>query len=132
VTTRWARNDPAGRILDLIEEGAEDWLVIRLPMLADSPDDPRGREYGQELWPEWFGKHQIEQNIRNPLRWAALYQQVPLDDSGSWVPFDCIQYVPETEIPKDLNLVIAVDLALSAGKGDFTVFVVAGLDAERN
>jgi predicted phage terminase large subunit-like protein len=91
-----------------------------------------GRQLGAPLWPEWFGAHQIEQNIRSPLRWAALYQQVPLDDAGTWVHPDCIQYADESEIPKELNHVVAVDLALSAGKGDFTVFIVAGLDADRN
>jgi len=133
VTTRWARNDPAGRILDLVASGEEEWSIVRLPMLCDDPlNDPLGREFDQDLWPEWFGQHQIDQNIRNPLRWSALYQQVPLDDAGSWVDAEHIHYVDESEIPEELNKIIAMDLALSTGKGDFTVFVVAGLDAARN
>jgi predicted phage terminase large subunit-like protein len=101
-------------------------------MLADREDDPLGREIGAPLWPQWFGQHQIEQNIRNPLRWSALFQQVPLDDSGSWVSGDHIQLVEPSKVPEKLNIVIAMDLALSTGRGDYTVFVVAGLDADRD
>lgn len=133
ITTRWAKNDPAGRILDLIESGHEKgWHVVRLPMLADSPDDLLGRAYGAPLWPEHFTQEQIDRNIRDPLIWSSQYQQVPLDESGSWVDESDIRYVTDDQVPEDLNVVIAVDLALSEGKGDFTVFVVAGLDSDRN
>ena len=131
VTTRWSRRDPAGRILDLIREGHETgWHVLRLPMLADSPDDPLGRAEGAPLWPSWFGDHQITDNQRDPRRWSALYQQRPMDDSGAWVPSD--KLISEPSAPDQLTYVIAVDLALSVGKGDYTVFVVAGLDSARN
>jgi len=128
ITTRWARNDPAGRILDLVEKGQESWYVVRLPMLCDDPEnDPLGREHHAPLWPEWFSQEQIDRNQRNPLLWSSQYQQVPLDESGSWVGQQNIRLVDETDIPTDLNIVIGVDIALSLGRGDYTVFVVAGL-----
>jgi hypothetical protein len=40
VSTRWARKDIAGRLL---ETEGHTWTVVRLPMLADAEDDP--------LWP---------------------------------------------------------------------------------
>ena len=130
VTTRWARRDPAGRILDLIESGDEEWEVIRLPMLADAEDDPLGRSIGSPLWPEWFGDRPIVENQRDPLRWASMYQQIPLASEGSWVPPDYIQY--EDSLPKVLRYVVAVDLALTVGRGDFTVIVVAGICPDGN
>jgi len=131
IMTRWARNDPAGHILDLIKQGREEWTVIRIPMLCDDPEhDLLGRAEGERLWPEWFTQKQIEQNIRNPLRWSSLYQQVPLSDSGSWVDDEHIRYVDE--VPDNLNIIIAGDIALTVGRGDFTVWVVAGLDEARN
>src|SRR5262249_45606959 len=54
ISTRWAKRDIAGRILDLVAAGHEQWTVLRLPMLADSPDDPLGRAEGDPLWPEYF------------------------------------------------------------------------------
>lgn len=129
ITTRWAKNDPAGRILKLIDEGKEHWHVVRLPMLCDDPQtDPLQRQLGDPLWPEWFTDEQIERNQRDPLIWSSQYQQVPLDESGSWVSPEYVQIVDDA--PEELNVVVAMDLALSVGKGDYTVFVVAGIDAE--
>ena len=131
VTTRWSRKDPAGRILDLVESGEEEWLVVRLPMLCDDPVlDPLSRELNEPLWPQWFGQHQIDQNIKDPLRWSALYQQLPLDASGSWVAGENIHIVDEA--PENLQIVVGIDLALSVGKGDYTVLVIGGLDEQRN
>ncbi len=135
VTTRWARKDPAGRILKLVESGEEQWTIIRMPMLCDDPEnDPMGRAKGEALWPEWFTDTQIAQNIRNPLRWASLYQQVPLSDSGSWVDEMHIHYVDADRIPPldQMNIGIAGDLALEMARGDWTVFIVFGIDEARN
>jgi predicted phage terminase large subunit-like protein len=129
ITTRWSRNDIAGIILRLAEKGEEEWEVIRLPMLADREDDPIGRALGEPLWPQWFTDSQIRENQRDPLRWQAMYQQTPLNQSGSWVPMENVLY--EDTAPEKLTIVIAMDLALSVGKGDFTVFVVCGIDETR-
>lgn len=131
VTTRWAKRDPAGRLLDLIASGEErGWHVLNLPMLCDDPaTDAMSRSLGEPLWPAWFGAHQIEQNQRDPLRWSALYQQRPLDESGSWVPPTNIIF--EDSSPDELTYVLAVDLALSVGHGDWTVMAVCGLDSDR-
>lgn len=135
ITTRWSRQDPAGRILQRIEDGEEPkrWKIIRLPMLCDEPDtDPLNRQLDEPLWPEWFTDAQIQDNINHPLRWPALYQQVPVDASGTWVDPSYLQLIPPKELPKTLSYIIAVDLALSTGKGDYTAIVVAGIDKQRN
>jgi len=131
VTTRWSKKDPAGRIMSLIAAGEEkDWLVLRLPMLCDDPaNDPLGREMDAPLWPAWYGQHQLEQNQRDPLRWSALYQQRPLDETGSWVPADKLRV--SNSVPGELTYVVGVDLALSVGQGDWTVMAVCGLDSDR-
>jgi predicted phage terminase large subunit-like protein len=129
IMTRWARRDPAGRILDLIESGDEDWTIIRLPMEAEEAD-PLGREYGDPLWPEWFTPMQVREAKRDPRRWSCLYQQRPLDESGAWVPSSAIEIVPKA--PKVGPVVIGVDLALSVGKGDWSAMVACALDEQRN
>jgi predicted phage terminase large subunit-like protein len=130
VTTRWSRNDVAGHILRLVEQGEEDWHVVRLPMLADSHTDPLGRSPGTPLWPEWFTDQMVRENQRDPLRWSTLYQQTPMDAAGSWVGEEHIQLEPSP--PPEMQIVIGVDLALTVGQGDYTAIVVAGIDAERN
>lgn len=44
--TRWHEDDLAGRMLKN-EPGR--WRVLKIPAIADSPDDPIGREIGEEL-----------------------------------------------------------------------------------
>lgn len=132
VSTRWAKKDIAGRLLEKVKSGEEDWTVLRLPMIADSPSDPLGREIGGVLWPEWFTPKYISEKMQNPLLWNTQYQQTPLDESGSWVSYENLKLVDSPNIGMKFNFVIAMDLALSVGKGDFTVFVVAAIDCFRN
>lgn len=127
VSTRWAKKDIAGRLL---ETERDTWTVLRLPMVADSEDDPLGRVIGESLWPEWFNDSFVAEKQQNPLWWSTQYQQVPLDESGSWIGHDHIIYT--TERPADEGYtVIGIDLALTIGRGDWTVFIVGQIDADR-
>lgn len=131
VTTRWARHDLAGRILDWIDHEpavAEEWEVLRIPMEADSDDDPLGRELGDRLWPDWYTEAMVRDAKRDPLKWNGMYQQVPLDAEGEWVPEDRIKIVKNFADGQNL---MAMDLALSVGKGDFSVIGTARFDHQR-
>jgi predicted phage terminase large subunit-like protein len=131
VSTRWARKDIAGRIIERVEAGEEDWTVLRLPMLADKLDDPMGRALGESLWPEYFDAKFIEEKRRSPLLWATQYQQTPLDEKGTWIDYDKIILEDHPGRETELKYVIAMDLAHTLGRGDFTVIVVAGVDCFR-
>jgi len=135
IMTRWSRQDPIGRILERIEAGEEPKRVkiLRLPMLCDDPmNDPMGREIDEPLWPEWFSDAQLQDNMSHPIRWPALYQQVPVDASGTWVDEEYIQYVDRKDVPDNCKTLMAMDLALTAGGGDYTVIGVAKIDPDRN
>ena len=126
VTTRFGKRDIPGRILDLIKSGDETgWRVIRIPMECDTNDDPLGRKLGDRLWPEWFTQEQVNVNKRDTQRWLGMYQQIPMDESGVWVGPENIQ-IAET-VPAKLTIVCGVDIALTVGGGDYTVFVTAGI-----
>lgn len=86
VLTRWHPDDLAGRLIDEMKAGTgEQWEVLSLPALADSPLDPLGRTIGEPLWPKAFGKDalsQIEKAI-GPREWSALFQQEPTPGEGN-------------------------------------------------
>jgi len=126
VTTRWHTDDIPGAILKSEEAGT--WTVVRIPMVCDSDDDPIGRKVGERLWPQWFTDRMVEEAQRDPERWAGMYQQVPLTSEGDWLNPDDIEVVDEA--PSHLNLSAGLDIAMTDGRGDFSVCVVAGMDAK--
>ena len=131
ISTRWAKRDIAGRILDLVRTGTEQWTVLRLPMLADDPDDPVGRAEGEPLWPDYFTPAHIAEKQQDPFMWNTQFQQTPLDASGSWVGVEHLRYVDRRPLGEP-HIVVGVDLALTVGRGDYTVFVVGQIDEDRH
>ena len=131
IATRWSALDPIGRVIELTEQGKEDWKYIRIPMECDTLDDPLGRKIGEPLWPEWFTQKMIKDAKRDPAIWICLYQQSPLTSTGEWLPPEFIKLVPEA--PKLLRFIIGVDIALTiTDKSDYTVFAVMGVTEEKN
>ena len=78
VQTRWHEDDLAGRLL---EREAGRWRVLRLPAIAEDPDDPLGRVPGAALWGDddyGYGADLLrKRETAEPRTWAALYQQRP-------------------------------------------------------
>ena len=141
---RWSRNDPAGILLRLIKSGEErGWLVINLPFFAPeaadvAEPDPMGRAPGEPLWPQWYSNEEKIRNAqRDPAKWAALWQQHPLDEEGAWVGREHIQLIQPHEW-RDMQkgnryrYLAAGDLALSVNKGDWTVLGVAAITPDRD
>jgi predicted phage terminase large subunit-like protein len=76
--TRWHELDLGGH---LIEEYPKDWVIIRLPAIAEE-GDLVGREPGEALCPERFPLQALEplrdaKGELEQLVWHALYQQTP-------------------------------------------------------
>ncbi|MFI8792553.1 terminase large subunit domain-containing protein [Streptomyces sp. NPDC055105] len=84
VNTRWDDDDLSGRLL---KEEPEDWIVIDLPALALSDNDPLGRQIGEALWPERFNTDdyaRIRKSVGERV-WWSLYQQQPRPlEGGVW------------------------------------------------
>lgn len=129
IGTRWHEDDLAGRIL--AEEGDE-WEQLTLPMLAESNDDPLGRSYGERLWSEWFTDAMVATAMRDPVLWLSLYQQRPTHEEGTFWKRSWLHPVAPEHVPPRNTLKIfgASDYAVSAGRGDYTVHAVIGLDPE--
>lgn len=87
--TRYHENDLAGHLLTL-EPG--EWTVLKLPAVADAPDDPLGRAIGEPIWnddPAYpFGQMMLRERDallkRGATReWQSQYQQNPRPAEGA-------------------------------------------------
>ena len=89
IMTRWHEDDLAGRLLENMRKGGEQWDVIRYPAIAE--DDEEHREMGEALHPERYSLEMLEK-IRvgtsdsvgvGSRVWASLYQQRPSAAEGN-------------------------------------------------
>lgn len=79
IMTRWHEEDLGGMLLNEMSAGGDQWRILKLPALADSPDDPLGRKPNEPLWPEWEDYDAIlrRRMILGEREFGALYQQNP-------------------------------------------------------
>lgn len=86
--TRWHDDDLAGRLLSEMENGGEEWEVVRIPALAEEENDPMVqagyRDLGEPIWPDRYGLKEYEriQKAVGTYVWNALYQQRPQSLEG--------------------------------------------------
>ncbi|MGP1609887.1 MAG: terminase large subunit domain-containing protein, partial [Burkholderiales bacterium] len=84
--TRWHEDDLAGRLLKLAKENpsADQWEVISLEAIAETPQSYDPRQHGEALWPE---KYPLTELVRRragmgEYDWSALFQQKPSPSGG--------------------------------------------------
>jgi predicted phage terminase large subunit-like protein len=82
--TRWHEDDLAGRLIQDMKQGGDQWTIIKLPALAEDGDG-MGRQEGEPLWPEWYPLTTLTQirNVLGTYEWNALYQQRPVSEQGN-------------------------------------------------
>jgi hypothetical protein len=118
------QDDLSGRLLAQQAAGGDQWTVVELKALSAS---------GDALWPEKFDSEalaRIKANI-SAQDWAALYQQEPTQEVGSYFKEDWL--IPVLDLPPRsvLNVYGASDYAVTSNGGDYTVHVVIGIDPKR-
>jgi predicted phage terminase large subunit-like protein len=145
IQTRWTDDDLSGRILpeDWAGESGvftgrdgKEWHVICLQAQAEEgKHDPLGRKPGEWLWTDWFTpkfweetKHaQQNSDVRN---WAALYQQNPTPEEGTFFKRDWFKWY--TKEPKELNKYVTHDDGVTEETGDPTEIGAWGVDPDNN
>lgn len=85
IQTRWHEDDLAGRIAS--RPSPLSWKVLRIPAIADSPDDPLERAPGEEL-PSVRGRApghflHLRANM-SPYVFSGVYQQSPTAPEGNF------------------------------------------------
>lgn len=135
IMTRWHEDDLVGRLTDETnpcynEEEAKSWKIVNIRALAED-DDVLGRPLGEPLWPEKFGLKFLESKRRkNPVGFAALYQQRPSPEDGeNYKPEMLLGYDSIGELPKMLRYYISSDHATSEDqRNDPQCILVVGVD----
>jgi len=137
VQTRWHEDDLAGRILPEDYNGesglidcrdGRKWYIVNLPAQCERTDDPLKRKVGEYLWPEWFTEEHFNGFKSNPRTWAALFQQRPRPDDGTFFKREWFHFYQPYELPQNLHCYATSDFATKADEGDFTEHGVWGLD----
>jgi hypothetical protein len=132
VNTRWDDDDLSGRLL---KEEPDDWIVIDLPAIALSDDDPLGRRPGEALWPERYNEDdyaRIRKSVGERV-WWALYQQQPRPLEGGvwqWAWITANRCSPAAFRGVDLSRsLVAIDPSGGSGAAnDETGIMAAGRD----
>ena len=141
IQTRWHEEDLGGKLLAEMENGGDQWRVLKLPALATANDDPLGRPPGAPLWPEWENAEAIarKRSALGERDFGALFQQDPRPSGTSFfdqnnilserVLDDGSRVYEPVEPPAPLTAVFAViDTAIKTGtKHDGTAVTYFGI-----
>jgi predicted phage terminase large subunit-like protein len=124
INHRMHQDDLSGRLLAQQAAGGDQWTVVELKAVSSE---------GEALWPDKFdgaALARIKANI-TAQDWAALYQQEPTAETGSYFKEDWL--IPILDLPPRgiLNVYGASDYAVTSNGGDYTVHVVIGIDPKR-
>jgi predicted phage terminase large subunit-like protein len=116
-------DDLSGRLLAQQAAGGDQWTVIELPAI---------NERGEALWPEAYPLPALERIRTNtqPRFWSALYQQRPAPEEGDYFKREWLKPYDKPPARETMHIYGAGDLAVTADGGDYTVFVVVGMDPE--
>jgi predicted phage terminase large subunit-like protein len=137
VMTRWHEDDLAGRLL---QTQPDDWVVLRLPALAETQGDrdaaarrmnlslgdpdPLGRVPGEPLSPGRYSQAELAaiKTDVGPIVWAAEYQGDPRAPEGNW--FQRWMFPIVEAVPAQVRRVRYWDKAATPGSGKYSAGVL--------
>lgn len=129
ILTRWHEDDLAGRLIEDMEKGGDQWEIISLKAIENEDTDEE-----KALWPEWYPVDVLKQTKRviGTRDWSALYQQDPKPMEGTFFKREWFNRYKEGESPQ-VNKYVSSDFAVADNdSADFTEFGVFGVDTDFN
>lgn len=150
IQTRWSLDDLSGRLIDeegSIDEGGKwEWVCYpaeatrdeyRLPDGSIVQEEVEGakllRKRGEMLHPERWPPDLVAQHKRDPITWAALYQQNPVAGEAAVFTDEMIHECKLADIPDRVLHYSTWDLAVGQRQhNDFSVHLLAGVDEDDN
>jgi len=130
ILTRWHEDDLAGRLLEDMDNGGDQWDVVNLQAITNE-----GTKHESALWPEWFPLDVLKQTKRviGIRDWSALYQQEPKPIEGTFFKREWFNRFTLSEEPTHLNKYLSSDYAVTdEDTADFTEFGMFGIDSDSN
>lgn len=119
IQTRWHLDDLAGRLLEQMKIGGEQWEIINLPAIATEDNLYNGklmRREGDALWEDQFNLKQLTdiKGVLGLYEFSALYQQNPIAAETQEFKPEWIQKVSWAEVKKMVTRkFLCVDTAIS-------------------
>lgn len=107
---RMHESDLAGRLIERMKAGADQWRIVEVPALLDDPP-----------WPERYDRAALERIKANtdPRKWSALYLQRPTPDEGTFFQREWFWfYDPRKRIVG--NRYTTSDFAVTPDRGDWS------------
>jgi predicted phage terminase large subunit-like protein len=128
IMTPFHEDDLAGRLQRVQKD---DWRILRLPAIADEPEDPLGRQIGEPLWADdqyGYGQRLLElaeaaEREGRSRDWYAQYQGRPRPPEGAMFKPAKMPIFAELPSVRVIDQQRGWDLAASSGRGDWTVGV---------
>ena len=120
--TRWDLDDLAGRLLDDMDNGADQWTILNRPVTDET--------FSFALWPEKYPIKKLKQmkKVMTKRDWSSLMMQNPIPVDGNAIKKEWIKYgVPANPV----RTTFGVDLAISQSdknKNAFTAIAVMQRD----
>lgn len=108
ILTRWHEDDLQGRLLNPEYGEPLAWNVYNFPLEAEE-NDILGRNIGEPLWPERYGKPFIEERRRYPSSFNSLYQGRPTSAEGNILKREWWKYYDK--LPQLALEIMSVDAA---------------------
>jgi predicted phage terminase large subunit-like protein len=143
IMTRWHEDDLCGRLTnesyvsDLTERGFEDQVFTQFnfPAICEEEEDLLGRVYGEALWEENKPVHFLEgrRQVLGQYEYNALYRGNPIQRGGNIVDIEKIDFIDRHQVPQNIELVRAWDLAATSKEtSDFSASAQGGYDKEND
>ncbi len=136
---RFHEDDLAGRVVKQLEAIGKPYRRLKIRAEA-TEDDPLGRAPGEMLWDDPkgydYGRFLRDRKLElaaDPRTWSSLYQQEPTPDTGDYFRVEWLKPIARNLVPPAslLRIYGASDYAVTSGGGDYTVHLVAGIDADQ-
>ena len=125
IGTPWHRDD---HMMRMKREFGDEVLEVSLPALAEA-GDALGREEGEPLWPERWGKDYLDRQrkLLGPYFWSALYGMRPTSHEEAEWPEEYFDDIFVDELPEAFDLsAIGCDPSKGREKGDYSSIAFAG------
>ena len=129
IKTLWHEDGLAYRLIAKMKSDpdADQWVILRLPLIKEVRNKEDPRKIGETLWPEKVDKKKarIIKSTAGAYGWSSIWQQNPTPPQGTIVKRSWIKYYDQLP-PRFDEYCTTGDFAEGLDTGDYTVLMAWG------